>query len=220
MALSVLMVIIVLGGIYLGFFMAGKSERQSEERQALAERGVRATATITKLWHTGGKSDTHKVRYHYSVDGREFEVSGEVSRSTWKTLTEGQEIGVRYDPANPSLSHPSDWEYRVTPVWLAGLVPGMFLLLAVFFMMLLRRQWRLLADGRAAPGIVTKTRRGGKTKVVMYEFRLPTGAVQQGRDQTGHRQLPEIGSAVCILYDPDNPKRNELYPPSLVKLVT
>jgi hypothetical protein len=83
-----------------------------------------------------------------------------------------------------------------------------------------RRQRHLLADGRPAPAVVTRYSRlqteHGAQNIVYYEFALLGGGTCKGRAST-NRRLP-VGSAICVLYDPDNPRRSAPYPMCLVKL--
>ena len=82
--------------------------------------------------------------------------------------------------------------------------------------MLLRKQMQLLTEGRPAPGIVTRHRRTKDGTIIRYEFALLNGATAKGRGQT--RRPPPIGSRICVLYDPENPRRNAPYPLYLVRL--
>jgi hypothetical protein len=84
----------------------------------------------------------------------------------------------------------------------------------------IQRQRRLLADGRAAPALVTqhnrhRTSHGGTYRTLVYEFPLMSGGVASGKSHTS-RTAPEVGSVICIIYDPDSPQRNTVYPMSLV----
>jgi hypothetical protein len=92
----------------------------------------------------------------------------------------------------------------------------MFVFPVILLLSLLQRQARLLSEGRPAPGRVTKFKRSDKGMVVYYEFRLLSGATVKGRSQT--RKPPLEGALVCVLYDPEKPRRNSLYPLPLVRL--
>jgi hypothetical protein len=48
-----------------------------------------------------------------------------------------------------------------------------------------------------------------------YEFPLLSGAVASGKAGTSAKP-PAIGSVICVIYDPESPKRNAVYPLSLV----
>ena len=59
----------------------------------------------------------------------------------------------------------------------------------------------------------------GAYNVVYYQFALPEGGVCQGRCNVGGKVMPK-DSVICILYDPENPRRSAPYPLSLVKLAS
>src|SRR5262249_32409056 len=177
-----------------------------------------ADSVIERLWRDGDKEHTPYVRYRFAVNGQEFTGSSSSPDGIWSKLHQSDTFPVRYVPVDPKVNHPDQWAVNVTPQWLALLVPAMFSLGSVLMLVQVQRQWRLLSEGRAAPGIVTKMRRTDKGTNVSYEFRLRNGAVQKGRSQASRRNVPGIGNRVCILYDPDNPRRNAVYPMCLVRL--
>src|SRR5205085_4416131 len=110
---------------------------------------------VLRVWRTGGEENTPRVRYRFEVQGRELVASHSVPKAIWDTLEAGSVISVRYVPADPSINHPAEWNVRVTPWFVSVLVVAMFLLMAGLVTLLIRRQWRLLAAGRPAPGIGT-----------------------------------------------------------------
>jgi hypothetical protein len=86
----------------------------------------------------------------------------------------------------------------------------------------IRSQIRLLAEGRAAPGLVTKHSKAQHGshgsdlgQKFYYDFPLLNGAIARG--QAGPvKKPPAIGATVPVLYDPERPRRNAPYPLSLV----
>jgi hypothetical protein len=88
---------------------------------------------------------------------------------------------------------------------------------------IIRRQRRLLSEGRAAIARVTAstTRKRGahgshSTNRVVYEFELGGGRVRSGRYET-QKAAPPIGGEFVVLYDPDRPERSAKYPLALVR---
>ena len=218
-ALAALIAAFTIGGFVLGAVLAGRSRSQASDRELLNDQGLLTDATVLRVWRSGGEDSTRRVRYRLEVQGREFVSSPSVPRRIWDTLKVGSTIPVRYLPADPAINHPADWDVRVTPWWLAFLVPAMFGGLAWIMALLIRRQWRLLGEGRPAPGIVTGLKKSDKAVSVLYQFRLLSGAIHKGRGATGtSKSVPAVGAVVCVLYDPENPRRNSLYPLSLVRL--
>jgi len=219
-AMAVFAVLFLAGGVVLGFVLWNQSQRQEAARQELERDGVAAPGRIVRLWHTGGKSDTPRVAYVFSIQGSERSGTSDVPSRTWKTLQVGDSLEVRYVAASPSINHPAGWRMPVTPFWLALLIPLIVALCSCLMVFQVRRQWRLLTEGRPAPGVVTKTRRTDKQTVVHYEFRILSGAVKKGRSAASRRSAPAVGSVVCVMYDPENPGRNAVYPFQMVKLDT
>jgi len=64
---------------------------------------------------------------------------------------------------------------------------------------------------------VTGHRRTKDGTILRYEFVLLNGATARG---AARADVLAIGSQVCVLYDPENPRRNAPYPLTLVKLTT
>jgi hypothetical protein len=209
-------VFLVLGGIALGIFLAGKVRRETEQQRLLADQGITANAVIARHWRTGGKSSTDRVQYRFEYQGTVYTGNVRVPAKIWRGLTAGQTLQVRFVPSQPAISHPVGWESRPLPLWFPYLIAGMLAVLGFILWLVISRQMRLLAEGRPVPGRVTAVGRGRHGTVVRYEFQTLNGATMKGRSET--RKLPLDGAPVCVLYDPENPRRNALYPLPLVRL--
>jgi hypothetical protein len=107
---------------------------------------------------------------------------------------------------------------RAPPIGVRYAVAGATVLAAAVTVLQLQRERSLLSNGRAAPGIVTRHRRGQHGTVVYFEFTLYGGRKVKGRGGPMHHP-PAVGSALCVLYDPDDPRRATSYPTSQVALV-
>jgi hypothetical protein len=188
-------------------------------RRLLRDEGAQTTAIITRVWRAGGKDSRHMVSYRFAA-GAADEIDGRSSApaAIWKGLVPGGSLPVRYVPGRPEINHPAEWESSGAPVWLAWVLFPILAGPAVAFFILIRRQSRLLSEGRPAPGKVTEVKRADKAVIVKYEFSLLSGALMKGKSGGGRRP-PGIGSVVCVIYDPDNPRRNAIYPMPLVKLM-
>ena len=108
---------------------------------------------------------------------------------------------------------------RTLPFWVVPAVPAALMLCVVPIVIALRRQTRLLAEGRPALAKVTKTSKvsHGEYNVwrVHYEWTLLNGATRTGRyDKLKNPPAPE--TLMPILYDRDNPRRHAPYPLSLM----
>jgi hypothetical protein len=208
----------VIGGPVLGVYLWNQSQRQTAARERLDRDGVPAEATITRLWRTSGKSPSDRVSYRFKAGATLVTGSTHVPSRIWRTLHVGDTLPVRYVPADAMINHPAGWPMDVTQEWLAYMVAAIFMGDGALVIAILWRQWYLLGEGRPAPGIVVKKRGAGRRAMVRYEFRALSGAVLKGRCGARSQSVPGEGSAVCVLYDPENPKRNAVYPLQLVRL--
>jgi hypothetical protein len=208
--------VLVIGGIVLGVFLGGVSRRQTGERRRLRTEGVAADATVTRVWVDDNKERQPWIAYRFDNGGRGYTHSVETPRKVWPGLSAGSTIQVRFVPSRPSISHPIAWNAPTFPLWLAYLLAGILPAVSLVPLIFLRRQARLLTEGRPAPGRVTAIKNADKVLVVHYEFRLLNGVVAKGKSNAS--KAPAGDATLCVLYDPENPRRNALYPFSLVRL--
>ena len=108
-----------------------------------------------------------------------------------------------------------------TPAAAAFAVPAGLLTVAGVLARLVRCEWRLLEEGRATLGIVTRHEKvWHKTQGlrVHYEYHLLSGALRRGHiDKEKKKDAPAIGSTLVIVYDRESPSRKRLYPFQLVR---
>jgi hypothetical protein len=102
------------------------------------------------------------------------------------------------------------------PLWLPYPVAGALALASFLIAREIRRQRRLLAEGRPAPALVTRHEGNRQGKVAHYEFPLLSGALARGKAGP-QKKPPAVGSLLCVLYEPDRMRNNSLYPLSLVR---
>jgi hypothetical protein len=104
------------------------------------------------------------------------------------------------------------------PLWLGPLAGVALAALGLLCGLPLIHQRRLLVEGRAVPGIVTKHEKTAKGTAAEFQFTLLNGATGTGK--TGPSSKPiTVGSSICVLYDSESPRRHAVYPLSLVRLV-
>ena len=216
-AVTVAGMMFLLGGPVLSYVVASQIQREQRREDLLTRQGVETTAVITRVWRTGGEDDRHMVSYRFTADQREW--TGEVSapRRIWTGLHGGASLPILYVPGQPRVNHPAQWPSSHAPNWLPWLLLGIFSGPAFLIWGFIRRQERLLSEGRPAPGVITRLKRTDKQAVAYYDFTLLSGQVMKGKSSAG-RRAPGVGSQVCVLYSPDNPRRNAIYPLQLVKL--
>lgn len=107
------------------------------------------------------------------------------------------------------------------PPWLPVFVVASIGSAGLLCLLLLNSQRRLLMDGRPAPAVVTahvklQSPHGGAHRSIRYAFPLLSGAMETGKSDAT-RKAPEVGSVICVIYDPDRPKRSMPYPFPLVR---
>jgi len=219
-ALQLGAVVMLLGGMVAGFFLDRASRRQNTEARLLADQGVRTTAQIARVWRTGGNGKNrnaearNRLTYTFEHAGQRYSHSTQAPYEIWRHLQAGQSLEVKYVAERPEISHPVDWGGRPLAPWAAYLVGGLLMMMAPLFLLPLRYQYLLLAEGKPAPGRITEIKKTDKTMLVKFEFRLLNGATARGKTNVG--KAPK--EPLCVLYEPDNPRRAALYPMSLVKL--
>ena len=215
-ALLVVAGMMLLGAVAAAIGLGTTARRQAKDHRLLQEQGVNTDAQITRLWRSGDKNQQHLVSYRFTVQEREYVARKGVPSRIWQTLRAGSSLPVRYLPSDPKVNHPTEWDDTPMPNWLPYLLSGALVAIAFGVTIPLRIQMRLLTEGRPAPGTVTGHRRTKDGTILRYEFQLLNGATAKGRGQS--RRPPAIGAPICVLYDPENPRRNAPYPLTLVKL--
>lgn len=214
-------VVLLLAAMGVGTGMYRTAVRQAGERRAMAVEGVDTSGVVTRLWRGTDKEKQPWVSYRFAADGREFEGRVRISLSRWKSLQAGSPVPVRYLLSDPSRNFAAGRPPGVLPLWAPFVVAAAFCLLGVLCVVLIQIQRRLLMEGRVAPAVVTghathHTSHGGTFRSMTYMFPLLSGAAAKGKSNASGK-LPVIGSVICVVYDPERPRRNQPYPLSLVR---
>lgn len=218
-ALVILAAVMFAGAIAAIVGLGAVSNNQAEDRRLLRVEGRDAEARITRLWRERSKENSPMVAYEFEWDGRTYAGRSRLPLRMWRTLDAGSTMAVRFLPGNPKLNRPRDWEASALPAWLPFTIGGALAASGALLVYLVRKQMRLLSEGRPAPGVVRRyshAQHGQKN--IHYEFRLLGGGIAKGRSGPT-RKLPPIGSTICVVYERDNPRNNALYPMTLVRLV-
>jgi hypothetical protein len=216
-AMAVIGVVFLLAGPVLSYVITAQIKRGEQRDDLLSREGVETTAVITRVWRSGGRDNRHMVSYRFTAGDRPWDARVSVPRPIWTGLRSGDALSIRYVPGQPNVSHPTQWPSSRAPNWLPWLLVGVFSWPGFLFWGIVRRQQRLLLEGRPAPGVITRFLRTDKQVVAYYEFTLLSGQVMKGKSGVG-RHTPGVGSQICVLYNPENPRRNAIYPLQMVKL--
>ena len=220
--LIVLAYLLLAGGLAGGIALGFVANRQAEEARLLREESVVTEGSVTRLWRRGNNNRERWMSYRYIVDGQAYGRSVKLSSATWARLRTGNQIPVHYIPSRPDLSYPLQSPRSPLPFWVPFAVASGAAVVYLLLILHVRGQARLLAEGRAAPGNVTKLSKPHRSshgsdlgQKVFYEFRLLSGAVAHGHAGP-LKNAPEAGSTITIVYDSEAPRRNAPYPLSLV----
>ncbi len=145
---------------------------------------------------------------------------GEASapRSYWSNLQEGEPLSIRYAPSNPLVNRPANVPATDAPLWVILLIPVTFAGVSALLVYRVRKQRRLLEEGRPAPGVITKMRRTKNGRSIRYDFLLPGGGTATGSG-IAKSGPTDPGNLITIVYDPENPSSSAPYPFELVKIV-
>ena len=196
-----------VGGIAFGFDCYSNS-KEIRHRTVLRREG-RDTVGKVSATHAGHGSPT--VSYAFKVD--EGYYSGKAELPNYRLiLHESDPIAVRYLPADPTVNHPADWEWSGLNIM--DLVPQAFVLFFIIVgiipLVALFRDRKLAREGRRAKAVV-KDCSPHKTEFrVEYEFLTDDGAPVTGRTSVSDEY--GTGARVWVLYLPQKPQRNSMYP--------
>jgi hypothetical protein len=164
---------------------------------------------------TSGDDRRYWIDYQYRAGGQVYAGRVEVGRRGWQELDKGARITVRYLPSDPARHIVLGRARSLMPLWLPFLVAGGLALVAWLITLPLVSQRTLLAEGRAAPAIITRHEKTQHGTVVHFVFQLLSGTTAEGK--TGPRtKPPALESTLCVLYLPDRKHRYGVYPLSLV----
>ncbi len=220
-AAVVAVVALLASALFAGIWLYVAAERDRERLELLKQQGRRTQAEVAERGRTKGDQTRYFVVYRYTVDAQSYRGRANVRRSVWQKLGLGSSLQVYYLPSKPDRSWLPGREPNGVPPWVVPLVPIGLALATWPILYHLRRQWRLLSEGRAALAHVTHSKRvsrshGGAVHRAHYEFQILSGAVRTGRCDTA-KTMP-TGSTLTIVYDPDDPQCQARYPLSLVRV--
>jgi hypothetical protein len=215
-ALYLLAFAMFTAAIVAGMLLYREGVRQAAGRRALAADGVDSQAEVTRLWRESGDSKQPWVGYRYEVSGTAYDGRSKMRLSKWQALRLGAPLPVRYLPADPHRSVVVGSEPAGVPAWLPFLLAAALGSVGVLCLWTVGVQRRLLMEGRPAPALVTalvnyKTSHAGSQRAIKYTFPLLSGAVANGKSEAP-RKPPGVGSVICVVYDPDRPRRSRPYP--------
>lgn len=193
--------------------------RQQAERTRLRTGGIATSATIVAVTVTRGDQPRQNVTYKYETERDIYERTVGLPLRNRQALAVGSRLPILYLDSDPARSWLPGREQDVLPLWI---VPVVTCLLAIFSGALfwrVRNDRVLLAEGRVVQGRVVDTKKvkhqHHHAHRVRYTFRTLSGATVTGRAEM-RRSPGAVGDVVSVLYHRDNPRRNAVYPLTLV----
>lgn len=208
----------IFGSVLLG----GRAVEDRRRWEAWNADAAPTSAVVAGLRKRGsGESTRYYVDYTYRVGDQVYAASSTVRSHAWKSLRQGQTFDVRYRKSAPATSWLPGKEPEGVP-WFAAPLLGISLLIPVPVMAyFLRKQRRLLEEGRAAKGTVTSSKRmsheRGSYFRVAYEFETIAGGRRSG-NYTVNRQAPQPGESLVVIYHPEEERWSAKYPLSMVRV--
>lgn len=185
-----------------------------EVRSRIELRGDKrlAVAQITSL-HSGGRG-VEIVEYSFNGAGKQASGSAKVPYYLFESMRQSRQIIVRYRPSDPSINHPDAWEWSIG----AEDYFGLFALVcstvsgtcSIAYLIHLLRLRTLILCGRPVTANIQSSTRDGQAFSYRFTFRDENGVEITGKDST-RRELA-VGAATWVLFLPENPRRNCLYP--------
>jgi hypothetical protein len=184
---------------------------QTQNRMALRQDGRVVLAEITGHWLT-----SRPLEYTFTVDDVAFSGKARVPQNFVESLRGADHILVRFLPANPTMNHPEAWEESVhSYLVLFCIFSSLCAIMSSLIVATLLEDRRLALDGIIAVGAVTSCKMqkgawGGIGYQIKSSFRTGDGRPVIGKDVS--RSPREVGASVWVLYLPQDPVRNILFP--------
>ena len=221
-AVVVVAFVLLVGGLWVESGLYRRARRSHAILTLFEfERLVTGAQVIAVEERGRGDNRRSRIRYRYAVKGQEYSGSA-VHTGDLDGYRAGSPIAVWYLPSEPGES------------WIDGDVPhlessrpayavfGACGAVALCLIFMVKRQSALLTYGRPALAVIrtVEKRRSDKGTHwrVHYEWTLLSGATRTGRYTDNRKQPPPVGSVIPIVYDRDQPQRNNRYPMSFVSV--
>jgi hypothetical protein len=206
--LIIVLLFFVGGGIWLGW-KGYDDVLQFKNGALLRSNGRNVVGEVT-----GFSRPSHgptSVHYKFAFDGVNYFGAAEEPEAKPETsLNKADKIFVRFLPSNPAVNHPCAWEWSLATGWVWVAFQVFFWGVGGIALVFLCRDRTLARKGNVATGIVTNCVPTDRSFHIEYEFRTADGTPMKGN--TDRKEQHERGTRVWILYMPQRPRRNDLYP--------
>lgn len=218
-AAVVVAIVCAAGAIGAAIGLSILHTRQQAAAEIRARDGVHATAAVVSESRTRGDNPRTVVTYRYEVAGSAHESTARLPERDRRRFVEGDDLGILYLRSQPAVSWVEGDEPGVLPLAVVPLIVIALLFIAWLVAWNVRRETTLLSEGRVAEARIVSTnkvrRQHHHSYRVEYEFTTLSGAKVTAHAE--NRRVPAgDGATVPVIYHRDNPRRNALYPLTLV----
>jgi len=200
--LLVVLLFFIGGGIALAW-MCDQDFQEFQNRAALRRVGRVVVGTVTHP--TRGFTN-----YRFSVAGNSYQGKARESLFPSEFSHPSNSILVRFLPSNPAINHPDSWEWTVYVGLEIIILDTIFFAIGALSLFYLCQYRALARKGSVAAGVVTSCVLKDKLFHTEYEFRTTGGTTMQGH--IDRKEEFEAGARVWVLYLPQRPRRNDVYP--------
>lgn len=211
--------LLVAAAIVVALLLRGEARRQAATAVALDTRGVSGEAVVDRVWLKSSDDKPPFVAVHFDAAGTRVARERQMQLAAWRELRVGSRVPVRYLPDDPRTFELAGARNSQLPAWVPYFAGTPLVVFAIVCAVTVRRQRFLLSEGRPGPAVVTAARKrhgshGRSHHEMTYQFPLLGGGVATGRAQAPGTTA--VGATICVVYDPDDPRRSRPYPFSLV----
>lgn len=200
------------------YLQAEKADKLAVQRASSAQV---TEARVTKVVPRKGEKNMAMITYMFRGSGGDYTDTIRLRQRevVAKGIREGTTLRIGYLPDNPTDSWLVGREPRGGIYWLSPLIFFAIAIGAGAIWFSLKRDIRLLENGRGAVATATGSKRvrhqHGHIDSVLFDYQTLSGASRKGSVTTS--KMPAVGDQFVVVYDPDNAKRVARYPMKLVR---
>jgi hypothetical protein len=210
--------------LYLVGFLIWQSEEGFQKHAVQTMAKVRSKTQEHVQKGNKGREIAYMLLYTFSdAAGQPHEGNVRASHQDWQRAKPGDTLAIEYDSTNPETSRRAGTEAHVDwGLWILGGIGSIFaamgISLAAIAFVNARARARLIQYGTPALGIAGEVvENDAALKVsgtyrLLYNFTDASGQTREGRGPAQPWSLAarwDPGETILVLYDPDNPSRNE-----------
>jgi hypothetical protein len=204
----------------IGFGVLAATWQNADEDHRLKQDSQVTDSTVTRTWSESASRGYHyKVAYEFSASGKSYKGESELSQRNWKGLQVGSHTPVKYVSDWPEYNRLALAYQSLMSYWVPFGVFAFWIFMLALAVHPIRKERRLLRFGQAAPALVTSSPPSRRPKygyITAYEFQLSDGTACKGSTQRD--RFNQKGDWITVLYDPEHPRRSDIYPTRLANL--